>query len=462
MFKRELDKAELIVYVMIATYAAFFIYYTFSKHYAFMTYMFDLGVYNHNFWMLLNYGDPKFPFGAIHLFLTIYAINPTPETLLTIQALIIPLGALFIYKLARYQLSDRKIALLLAGIYLLYPPLHGISQFDFHLEAFLPTLFLAAAYFYSIQKWRIYTVTLCFILITMRPAAYLAFFLGLYFLIGNMRDTRIGLKSLKVSLASKLGVKYAIVTLIASGVVISVHNLVTPETVSYADTLSASDLRERIEYFSKIYGPLSFVPFLSPSHLIPALPWITFVLVTPNLSREHLMLYNQYPAYITPFVCLGAISALRRLEPHRKKVIMLLLATTMLYLATVDPVLSNPYPPVTPRWPDITLRDQALTEIIQLIPPQVSVLTQNNIAPHLTNRKEIYISLFNSSIQPDYVLVDTSHFSYDEPNFKPAPAQILPRLIESGRYGLKARCNEILLYQKGYKGETWKPPSCQS
>jgi uncharacterized membrane protein len=50
---------------MVTLYAAFFLYYTLSKHYSFMTYMLDLGLYNHNLWLLLSEGR-WFTFGTIY------------------------------------------------------------------------------------------------------------------------------------------------------------------------------------------------------------------------------------------------------------------------------------------------------------------------------------------------------------------------------------------------------------
>jgi uncharacterized membrane protein len=58
-------KAEFFLFAMVTLYAAFFLYYTLSKHYSFMTYMFDLGLYNHNLWLLLN-EERWFTFGTIY------------------------------------------------------------------------------------------------------------------------------------------------------------------------------------------------------------------------------------------------------------------------------------------------------------------------------------------------------------------------------------------------------------
>jgi len=114
------DRLQLIVVAMVALYAGFFLYFTLSKHFSYMTYMFDLGIYDHNLWSVLNFGDPLFPFGMVHqslllyLMIPLYALNPRAETLLIIQALIVPVGAIFLYKLGRREVGSGLAALVLA------------------------------------------------------------------------------------------------------------------------------------------------------------------------------------------------------------------------------------------------------------------------------------------------------------------------------------------------------------
>jgi hypothetical protein len=100
----------------------------------------------------------------------------------------------------------------------------------------------------------------------------------------------------------------------------------------------------------------------------------------------------------------------------------------------------------------VTEKDERLSQIAQLIPPGASVLTQNNIAPHLANRRELYITLRDTRVALSLSLVDRSHFSFDEPNIRPSPAQLLPILLQNADYGLRAVCGPIELYELGYSG----------
>ncbi|MCP5095779.1 MAG: DUF2079 domain-containing protein, partial [Chloroflexi bacterium] len=61
-----------------------------------------------------------------------YAIWPSPETLLLIQAGLFSLGAWPVYRLALRRLQNPKAALWLAGVYLLYPVAQTAVLFEFH------------------------------------------------------------------------------------------------------------------------------------------------------------------------------------------------------------------------------------------------------------------------------------------------------------------------------------------
>jgi len=142
--------------------------------------------------------------------------------------------------------------------------------------------------------------------------------------------------------------------------------------------------------------------------------------------------------------------------------IILVFSTTIFYSATTDPVFVDPYRPITPNWPSVTDHDRRLNEVINSIPADASVLTQNNIAPHLTNRQDIYIRLTDGSIKPQYVLIDKSHFSYNEPNIRPPPAQVLPGLLASGEYALTIKCGPIELYERLPSGTSVTTVGCGS
>lgn len=140
-----------------AGYAVYMSLFTVWSHRRFGTYGYDLGQYNAVFFSTLH-GRPLrcSPLGltanwsdlsnhadlAVFALLPFYALRPGAETLLILQATIIALGAIPLFRFAGRRLP-RAYALLLALAYLVYPPLHGANLFDFHFQPIAASFVLA-------------------------------------------------------------------------------------------------------------------------------------------------------------------------------------------------------------------------------------------------------------------------------------------------------------------------------
>ena len=196
--KIETKKAiEAAVYALIFLYTLFFSKYTIEKHKAFLTYAWDLGIFNQAMYTTIRHGkflyytlethvNPSNCFFGIHfspillLILPFYALKPGPEILLVIQSALIALGALPVYWLTRDLLNDRIDGLALAASYLLYPALHGVNCFDFHIEAFIPVFLLFAIYFFFKEMWKAYFLSLLLTLMCLEQTSFLVLLLGFY------------------------------------------------------------------------------------------------------------------------------------------------------------------------------------------------------------------------------------------------------------------------------------------
>jgi len=448
------DKGLMVTIAAVLTYAAFFSYYMVMKHRAFMTYMLDLGIYAQNFW-LVAHGEAA----PIHNSLLVYPLSflysliPSPEFLLVLKSFTIPMAAIPLYLLAR-RVAGKGAALGLVSLFLLYPPLHGASQFDFHLEDFLPLLLLTLAYFYEARSVWFFLATLAVTLASFEYAPVLTLFYGIWLLLRNMR-TKISWKRASISIMGRTGLRLSLLTVGLSVAALLIYMAITPSLLTFTASPNPKGwvgLQEAAEYVSLLYGPLAFLPLTSPSQ-IATIPWLFYAF---RAGGEALAIYNQFPLLVTPFIFLGAFDVFRRLSLSARQAALLLAimgVATSVYFSTSDPVFAKPYAAHTPRWPVPSQKDAMLEEMIKLIPPDASVLTQNNIAPHLVNRKELYVTLTNPDVKPQFVLIDKSHFSFDEPNIRPSPAQLLPMLMEKGQYGIRALCGPIVLYQLNYEGE---------
>lgn len=451
--------------IAIATYAAFFTYYTIMKHYAFRTFMFDLGIYDNIFWKLVKYGQPTpTPTGLIHNSLTLYlvapfyAIFPSPITLLVLQSMIVPLAAIPLYLLAKHQLNSGKLATVVSVLFLLYPPLHGLSQFDFHVEMFLPPLLLLAIYYLHTRNWRLYIATTIAVLVTMEYASYLVAMMGIYQIIIYRKDLRLSIKfrsmpkiPFPITNNIIMGVIVTFIALVFLGLnALSSNMYAVPNpflfNVKNLEVMQAM----KLSYLGKLFGPLAFLPLLSPASLIMAVPWLVHAAFTS--TPEYLEIFNQYSAYTAPFIFVGLVSALKKIRSRKRLTIVVMLvalSTTAYFIIATDEVAVSP-------WPQINEREQLLNKLIQTIPAEAGVLTQNNIAPHLTRRGKIFIWPVGTPgygpknyEEVDYILIDAKEYHYyHAPILYNATRIAVQQFLSTGKYELIFEQDGIMLYKR--------------
>lgn len=449
----------LAVLAASAAYSVFFTYYMVLKHESFMTYMLDLGLYIQNLWFLSSSGYPGFPWAAIHgsvlmyPLAALYSVYPRPVLLFAIQSTALAAAAVPLYKLAEARTRSRWFALLVSLLYLAYPPLHGVSSFDFHLEAFIPLLLTLMFYYREAGRPLAYLASTLALLSVFRFSPVVATAATAYLLArGNTRvlGRRGGLVRVRVSAPRA----YEVAALVLSLAFLAYYSqsLLSFASASWSlvglEAPRGPGVRTAAEYLVLVYGPLAFTPLLSTTQLVAA-PWLLFVFTTT--WAEVPRIYNQYPAFVTPVVFIGFVEVAGRVRARGSMALLAVLSTVTL-LAYSDPVFTNPYPPVTPRWPSPTEKDLVVDRLLSSIPEGVVVLTQNNLAPHLAYGRRVLIKYDGRGPEPDYIVVDKSHFSFNEPNLRPPPAEALPKLLSRGGYGLRVKCGPVEVYERGYSG----------
>jgi len=162
VISHEIEIGLILSIALSLIYTLIFSYVTILRYYAFEATGWDLGIFMQVMWNTVHgrlfyytYELSVVPSGnflALHfspillLVAPFYALFPRAETLLILQSSALGFGAIPLYLLAKKVLNQRLIALTLATVYLLYPPLQGINWFDFHPEAFLVPLLLLVYY----------------------------------------------------------------------------------------------------------------------------------------------------------------------------------------------------------------------------------------------------------------------------------------------------------------------------
>jgi hypothetical protein len=219
-------------------------------------------------------------------------------------------------------------------------------------------------------------------------------------------------------------------------------------------------------YALSLFTPTLFLGFLSPATLIPAAPWFA-VSILSNYPPYYRLGF-QYPTLVLPFIYVSLIAGLERLSRSLKQgdgVSVKAVLTGLMVIHAASCVALSPLSPFTdgfslspayikPRAGERSLR---LTEMLTLIPPEASVLTQDNIFPHVSNRLDAYVMVpeiaqdpetwrrANSTLmalRTDYILLDME----TDPH---GTAKTAFHIVAHGNYSLLAFYDNIYLYQLG-------------
>ena len=186
------------VAVGVTLYAVYFSAVTLSRHWTFRTHALDLGYYVQLTWNIARGAGPYVSLPEMHawgdhlspivyLFVPPAWLLPSAPVLLVGQSVILALGALPVFGIARHRLGDGPPAAAFAILYLVNPSLHGINVRDFHAAALAIPLLLAAIYFAEVGRPWPFVGAIVLTLMCREDAALPVIGLGAWLALGRRR-----------------------------------------------------------------------------------------------------------------------------------------------------------------------------------------------------------------------------------------------------------------------------------
>lgn len=493
-------KADKFVFVLIFVYALVFSGYTIFMYYGFKTYGWDLGIFSQSLWTTINLGKPfhytletyvnpgQSFFGAhfspiLALVVPVYAVYQSPLTLLVLQSFVIGLAALPLYWIARDRLNSRLWGLTFAAAFLLQPALQGMNCFDFHVEAFIPLLFLLAFYYFDNGHWFKGFFFSLLTLSTIEFAPILILSLGLYFLIkatlqrpkinikGRARKMLIPIFLISISIIwffLAFNITYLLNPLKSTGLPGNWDNWgrsltevilnVVRNPIRALETIV--NPMDKVYYFISISAPVLFLMLLAPLELLILLPWA----LAAALSEypPYYEPYFQYFGFIAAQIFIAAVFGAQRLfkakearQNHsrvEKKLMAVILLVSLISAVAISPIGLQA---LTSRPVEINSHTDALEQVLALIPSNASVATQNDIEPHVADRENVFILTWPMDVNVDYIILDltSSQVLFGPSLALFSPIEALRGVLDSGEYGVMAYADEVLLLKRGYVGE---------
>lgn len=140
-----------------------------QRYVAYNARMLDLGNMAQSIWSATRGRPLEFTYGGVNisrlslhvelfyfLLVPLYALFPSPITLVLFQAFLFGIGALPLYRLALRRSQSKNLARALVFIYLLYPTAQSAVLFDFHGDTLAMPLLLFALEALERKTWRMY------------------------------------------------------------------------------------------------------------------------------------------------------------------------------------------------------------------------------------------------------------------------------------------------------------------
>ena len=453
----------------------------------FRTHAFDLGIFNQAFSTALQgrlFREtpdialiPSGSFLGVHfnflmwLLLPIYALAPRPETLLVLQSVFVALGAVPVFLVSRHLRGDGRAASLWSVVYLVNPAILSLNFYDFHLEAFLP-LFLGMFYYsYLTRRWRWYAVFFLLSIFTIDFASVLVGSIALAHLVRQLSVRRTANGS-RLSLRIRLDLDRPRALLLFATLVLSVASLFSILSLSayfagsgrsVGSTLSSflqsgsppDSWAFRAAFWFLSFGSLLFVPFLALRECVVSLPWFVFTLL-PVPVTWYLFGYQYAGGFVAVFLIFAAIHGFGRIRSRgNARAVLAGAIVVSAFLTPLNPLMQGALPGIAYEQglPIPNAHDAILHEVIALIPPHASVLTQNNLFPQVSGRSDVYLYRPTGNETIDYVLADTRTTDYFLRVWSQTPLSTeLPQLMSTGEYGILASSDGVILLGRGYSG----------
>jgi uncharacterized membrane protein len=472
-----------ILFLMILVYSFVLGNMALIKHNSFGTSGFDIGIIDQGTWLLSQGKVAYVTVAGLHLFGThvriiqlfvapLYWIWDDIRLLLILQTIVISLGALPIYLLAKDKIRNRWITLVFPFSYLLFPSLEYMNLWQYHQESLATTFILFAFYFVTRKKYAIFYLFSLLALICKEDVSLVILFLGMYIYI--MHDRKVGIIT---SLGALLWLFIALKMILPYYGVGSLHlgrfthlgsgpiGIIKRSIFNQNNIISYVWTPEKREYIFHLLAPVGFLPLLNPLTLFIPVPQLTSNLLSSH-SYQHFIRYGNYTATIIPFIFISTIYGSAKLMKNRRSKILiaaLLVSTSILsnyYFMNPSPFSKHSLKKYIGY--NYHERVSLTNEALSLIPSGASVSATPFFVPHLTHREKIYefpnpfeqSYWFDENLPSkdiDYVLVS----GYGNPKYKhDFRNTLIDSLIEENLYGILYKNDNIgiVLINKIHQG----------
>ena len=439
---------------------------SYLKYISFHDSVYDLGVSSD---LIKNALSDPVAYNKLIYFLIfpIYHFFPSQIGLMVFQDSFICAGSIPLYFVAKKVIENRKYAVIISLLWLIYFPLSGVEWFDFHFMALFPTLFLIGFAFFVYGKYKQSLIFMFLAGITDLLAPIIVIFFVIILIIKKTKVPRFYFYTLMVPMAFifiSMLLKYP--SYIYG--LINLHSLYNNPGILY------SSLNRKILYFVLAGIPLALISFIVPE-IILIIPYMGLVFAHNYIPYFQPVLY-QYPALIASGIFISFIYGLKRIESKKLKVQIKHVMPVVIAITIITWLLFTPYGNLItdnnsgiPYANEIsmgnydayssitcTVEDKELNSMIVKIPEGSSVAIQNNM-PQLVQSYNYVLPSNNYNGSPEYIITDPYSIWFYNVGISPGTytdtLSLANEKLDSGSYGILYEESGMILMEKSYTGK---------
>jgi uncharacterized membrane protein len=405
-----------LVWIAMGAFAAEFTALSMLRHRAFNTGRFDLGNIVQAIWTTAHgdflqqtnlHGEQISRLGShfepiLAVFAPLWLIWPSPDMLVTVQALALASGALPVYWLARKHLGSERAAFGLVLVYLVYPPLQWLAVDEFHPGALACPLLLYAFWYLDEDRLVLFGVFALVACTTREEMPLIVAGMGVWYAL-KRKNYVFGFAVAAAGIALTAIIVEVITPHFRHGAPLTFYGRYKDVGGSPAEAVRmifsrplhvfqvAFDHRG-VRYLLGLLLPLAGVCLLAPLALIPALPLLAINLLSS--AHGQTSIHFHYTAGEIPILLAATVLGAAWLAGKRRP-LAVRIAGGVLAAAIIGNYALGPLP----LWrhlpggetlgadrSDVSTHDHIAAQALTLIPSQAVVSATNNFGAHLSAR----------------------------------------------------------------------------
>jgi len=410
--------SNLIAFVLCVLFSIAGILVSLHRYWQFEIWYYDFGIFDQAIWKVAHFIPPAIDHFIVsqklifadHFHPSIFLLSPLywftnrSEVLLIAQALLVGVSAFVLYLLSVQVIKHRLISLAILISYLLFTGLQNAVITEFHELALVPLPLMLTYWGILQKKKRLFLISFIITLGFKETLFLLGIGLSIFVFFYRKEWRKLSLFTLLYSLLWGFLTIKIIIPYFSGGIYQYAFNESFSITHIVQQLISPAIKLKTVFW---IFGSFLFLPFLSLSTLPIILMNLASRFVTPGATRWDLGFH--YNAEIAPTLAIATLLAFnflrKRVSQNMLRVLAVLLTLNAVFLYRF--ILHGPFAlAYNPAFYNHTKNFQFLEQLINKVPKDATVMTQNNLAARFTHQQVYLLRENYQQYAPEYIVFD--------------------------------------------------------